>query len=102
MCEPPPQKFSKLSKCKNMAYKPQFPRLQQDHSKENPAALRNRALQCLQVASMACYSYTMAKKATEKAMEARVRANASSTLARKLTEAVDLLKTNLQIAAAVR
>ena len=101
MCEPTPRNFSKLNKYKDMAFKPQFFGLKQDRSKENPDALTNRALQCIQVATMACYSYTMAKKATERAVEARVRANASSALARKLTEAVDLLKRNLQIAAAV-
>ena len=101
MCEPPPRKLFKLTKNKTMTFKPQLSKLQQDLSIESPAALRNRALQCLQVASIACYAFTMAKKATDKAIEARIRANASSVLARKLTEAVDLLKKNLQLAATV-
>ena len=69
---------------------------------ESPDVVKKRALQCIQAASMACYAYTMAKQATDKAVEARVQANASSALAHKLTQAVEMLKRNVQSAAGVR
>lgn len=69
---------------------------------DSPDAMRKRALQCIKAASIACYAYTMARKATDKAAEARMRSNASSSLAHKLTHTVETLKRNLQSVAGVR
>ena len=85
-----------------MAHKTFLSRLQEELSAAPPDVIKEHCLQCIQAASMACYAYTMAKQATDKAAEARVRATESSSLARKLTETVAMLKKTVQFAASVR